>query len=150
MPSVSRSALVPFAASAMYSLINDIENYPKYVPGCNKVEILSQDTDSITAKLSVSKSGVENTFTTRNTLKENEMIKMDLVDGPFKSLTGVWQIKSLAEDACKIDFNLEFEFKNKLIGMAFGRIFKDLAESMMQAFINRAKQIATESSGVNS
>lgn len=144
MPSINRSALVPYSAQNMYALINDIEQYPDYVPGCTKVEIVSNTAHTVTAKLFVEKSGVVNSFTTRNTLVENESIKMELVDGPFRFLEGIWEIKSLAEDACKVDLNLEFEFKNKLVGMAFGRVFKDIIESMMQAFVQRAKQLAAE------
>ncbi|MCD4630538.1 ubiquinone-binding protein, partial [Proteus mirabilis] len=33
------------------------------------------------------------------------------------------------------------EFTNKLIELAFGRIFKDLTNNMVQAFTQRAKEI---------
>ncbi len=49
---------------------------------------------------------------------------MSLVDGPFKKLIGGWKFIPLSPEACKIEFHLDFEFTNKLIEMAFGRIFK--------------------------
>jgi ribosome-associated toxin RatA of RatAB toxin-antitoxin module len=49
------------------------------------------------------------------------------------------EVYPLSPEACKIEFHLDFEFTNKLIEMAFGRIFKELAMNMVQAFTTRAK-----------
>lgn len=54
---------------------------------------------------------------------------------------GGWKFTPLTEDACQIEFNLDFEFTNKLIELAFGRVFKELASSMVQAFSQRAKEV---------
>lgn len=37
----------------------------------------------------------------------------------------------LLEDVCKIEFNLEFEFFNKLVEMVFGKIFNSLVFNMV-------------------
>jgi hypothetical protein len=66
---------------------------------------------------------------------------MHLVDGPFKTLMGGWKFTPLSADACRIEFHLDFEFTNKLIELAFGRIFKELASNMVQAFTTRAKEV---------
>ncbi|MGC6542599.1 ubiquinone-binding protein, partial [Escherichia coli] len=42
---------------------------------------------------------------------------------------------------------LDFEFTNKLIELAFGRIFKELASNMVQAFTVRAKEVYSVSVG---
>ncbi|TFT51428.1 ubiquinone-binding protein, partial [Proteus mirabilis] len=56
-------------------------------------------------------------------------------------LTGGWVFTALDDNACKVEFQLDFEFTNKLIELAFGRIFKDLTNNMVQAFTQRAKEI---------
>lgn len=66
---------------------------------------------------------------------------MHLVDGPFKKLIGGWKFTPLSHEACRIEFHLDFEFTNKLIELAFGRIFKELASNMVQAFTVRAKEV---------
>jgi len=66
---------------------------------------------------------------------------MNLVDVPFKTLMGGWKFTPLSADACRIEFHLDFEFTNKLIELAFGRIFKELASNMVQAFTTRAKEV---------
>ncbi|HGE9178362.1 TPA: type II toxin-antitoxin system toxin RatA, partial [Escherichia coli] len=71
----------------------------------------------------------------------NQSILMSLVDGPFKKLIGGWKFTPLSQDACRIEFHLDFEFTNKLIELAFGRVFKELAANMVQAFTVRAKEV---------
>jgi ribosome-associated toxin RatA of RatAB toxin-antitoxin module len=141
MPKISRSALVPFSAEQMYKLVNDVSSYPAFLPGCTGSRVLSSSESEMTAAVDVSKAGISKTFTTRNTLIDNQCILMQLVDGPFRQLRGDWRFTPLSDDACKVELNLDFEFKNALIELAFGKIFKELANSMVQAFTLRAKEV---------
>ncbi|RWR02937.1 cyclase [[Pantoea] beijingensis] len=141
MAQISRSALVPYSAEQMYQLVNDVDAYPQFLPGCTGSRVLEADERQMTASVDVSKAGISKTFVTRNTLTDNQSINMQLVDGPFRKLTGGWRFTSLSEEACKVELNLEFEFTNMLVELAFGRIFKELAGSMVQAFTQRAKEV---------
>jgi ribosome-associated toxin RatA of RatAB toxin-antitoxin module len=141
MPQISRTALVPFSAEQMYQLVNDVKSYPEFLPGCTGSRVLESGPTQMTAAVDVSKAGISKTFTTRNTLTANQTILMHLVDGPFKKLMGGWKFVPLSADACRIEFSLDFEFTNKLIELAFGRIFKELAMNMVQAFTHRAKEV---------
>ncbi|OON38941.1 ubiquinone-binding protein [Izhakiella australiensis] len=141
MSQISRSALVPYSAEQMYKLVNDVGSYPQFLPGCTGSRVLDASQQQMTAAVDVSKAGISKTFVTRNTLVDNQSIQMQLVDGPFRKLTGGWRFVSLSEDACKVELNLEFEFTNMLVELAFGRIFKELAGSMVQAFTQRAKEV---------
>lgn len=141
MSKISRSALVPYSAEQMYRLVNDVDSYPEFLPGCSGSRVLSASSDQMTASVDVSKAGISKTFVTRNTLTDNQSINMQLVDGPFKKLSGGWRFTPLGEQACKVELNLDFEFTNMLVELAFGRIFKELASSMVQAFTQRAKEV---------
>lgn len=125
----------------MYQLINDVKSYPAFVPDCSDSKILSQDENSMTAQLLVAKGGLKKWFTTKNTLIENEAVKMELVDGPFKKLTGGWKLQALSEEACKVSLELEYEFSSKMFDFAFGRVFDNMANNMVQAFTQRAKEV---------
>ncbi|NRA61371.1 MAG: SRPBCC family protein [Psychrobium sp.] len=141
MAQVNRSALVMFSAAQMYDLINDVSAYPQFLPGCVGSDIVSFDGDVMVASVDVAKAGISKKFTTSNTLKLNERIDMALVDGPFKSLQGGWQFLVLDDNACKVSLSLEFEFSNKLVEMAFGKVFKELVGNMVGAFTQRAKVV---------
>jgi len=141
MANVSRSALVAYSAESMFDLINDVQLYPEFIPGCAETKVLQQDNDSMRASILISKAGVKQWFTTHNTLKRGEFIQMNLVEGPFSRLTGGWTIMPLSESGCKIELNLDFAFSSKLVELAFGRVFNSIAANMVVAFTERAKQV---------
>ena len=141
MPSISRSALVMYNVEQMYLLVNDVAKYPEFLPDCNDSKIISEQEGEMTAGLLVAKGGLKKWFTTKNVLTPNKEVQLSLVDGPFKYLTGTWQFNALSEEACKISLQLEYEFSSKVFDLAFGRVFNNLANNMVQAFTQRAKAV---------
>lgn len=141
MPKIHRHALVMHSAEQMYNLVNDVKAYPEFVPDCLGVKLLEQSENELKASLQIGKAGIGKWFTTHNTMVKNHSVKIELVDGPFKKLTGLWQFQSLDVDACKVVLDLEFEFSTKLIEAAFGSVFNHMANQMVKAFTTRASQV---------
>ncbi|PCS23430.1 SRPBCC family protein [Candidatus Enterovibrio escicola] len=141
MPRITRFALVPYSAEKMFELVNDVESYPSFLPGCASSQVLESSLNAMTASVELAKAGIRKRFTTRNELVTGEAINMELVNGPFQRLVGGWSFRSLDVNACKIELNLDFEFTNCLIGMAFGQMFNELVINMMKAFPQRARII---------
>ncbi|MFT6925499.1 MAG: ribosome-associated toxin RatA of RatAB toxin-antitoxin module [Psychromonas sp.] len=141
MAQVSRSALLMYSAEEMYQLVNDVNAYPEFLPGCVDANILTNNDNVMRASVKVSKAGISQTFTTENILVNGQSILMNLVDGPFKHLRGGWTFSELDEQACKINLDLEFEFNSSLAELAFGRIFHELVGSMVKSFSSRAKVV---------
>ena len=141
MSQVNRSALVPFSARQMYNLVNDVLSYPEFLSGCSDSALIEHTETEMVASIAIEKIGIKKTFTTKNTLLEPINIKIELVDGPFNSLNGQWNFIELDETACKIEFFLNFEFTNCVVAAAFGQIFQDVVNNMVNAFIQRAKQV---------
>ena len=141
MPRITRSALLMYSADQMFNLVNDVNAYPDFLPGCTGTRILDEHDNEMIAAVDVAKAGISKTFTTKNTLTPGQEVRMDLVDGPFKKLAGGWTFKALDETACKVTLDLEFVFSSKLVEVAFGRIFSDLVNNMVQSFTDRAKEV---------
>jgi len=141
MPKVTRSALVPFSADQMFSLVNDVARYHEFLPGCSGSRVIESSDSTMVASVDVSKAGISKTFTTSNRLADGAEILMELVDGPFKKLQGGWYFTPLDEQACKVELKLEFEFSSRMIEMAFGKVFNELTSNMVSAFTQRAKQV---------
>ncbi len=143
MQQVTRSALVMFSADQMFNLVNDVASYPDFLPGCSGSRVLEATNSAMVASVDVTKAGISKTFTTANTLVHGSEILMELVDGPFKMLKGVWSFIPLDDQACKVELKLEFEFSSKMIELAFGKIFHDVTSNMVNAFTKRAKEVYT-------
>ncbi|UVK78139.1 MAG: ribosome association toxin RatA [Sodalis sp. Fse] len=138
---ITCSALVPYSAEQMFSLVNNISTYSEFIPGCTASQVLKQNDSEVTAEINVSKAGISKSFITRNIIMNNHSIAMRLVKGPFSSFTGDWRFIPLSKEASKVEFHLDFEFKNKLIEITFGCIFKEMTNNMVMAFTRRAKEV---------
>lgn len=141
MPQIEKSALVMYSTKEMFDLVNDVNAYPEFLPHCSGAKIVALNGNIMTASLEIAKAGMSKWFTTENQLQGGEEISMRLVDGPFKFLTGRWQFTELDESACKVSLKLEFEFSSKLVELAFGRVFNEVAKNMVAAFTQRAKHV---------
>jgi ribosome-associated toxin RatA of RatAB toxin-antitoxin module len=141
MPKINKSALVAYSAQQMYDLVNDVDSYDKFLPGCRRSEVLEQNDSFMRAKMLLNKAGVEQELITANTLTPGRRIDMKLADGPFKSLDGGWRFTPLSDDACKIELELDFTFSSRLVEFAFGKVFKALTNNMVKAFSERAKRV---------
>lgn len=141
MPTVNRSALVRHSAQVMFDLVNDFERYPEFLPGCRRTRLLERDEDHLIGELTLAKAGVEQSFTTRNDLYPPERIELSLVSGPFKRLQGQWLFTPMGENTCKVSLEMNFEFSNRILGMAFGKLFSQVASQLVDAFTRRADDV---------
>ncbi|MCU7836659.1 MAG: type II toxin-antitoxin system RatA family toxin [gamma proteobacterium symbiont of Taylorina sp.] len=141
MTCISKSALIPFSADKMYDLVADVDNYQYFLPWCSGSKILERTEDEIKGQVDIQHLGMNKTFTTLNRMQKNKMIEMRLINGPFKQLHGFWRFNALDENGCKISLDLEFEFSNKVMSLAFGPVFSQIANSMVDAFCQRAMDI---------
>lgn len=141
MSSINKSALVPHSAADMFALVDDVSSYADFLPWCGGSNELSRNDDEVKASVTIAHSGLNKSFTTLNRLQKNKLIEMNLIDGPFKYLHGFWRFEPLAEDACKISLDLEYEFSNRLIGMALGPVFSQIANALVDSFCQRAEVV---------
>ena len=141
MQTISRSALVPYSSAQMYDLVNDIKSYPDFLPWCRSSRIISEDQDEIRAELELAKGSLHKTFATCNRLQHNKMIEMRLLEGPFKHLEGFWRFTMLDDTSSKVSLDMAFEFQSRLLTMTVGPMFNQIANSLVDAFTQRAKQV---------
>jgi len=141
MPRIQKSALVPYSADEMFSLVTDVPQYGDFLPWCGGARILQRHGDEVTAQVDIAYKSVKQSFTTENVYDEGKQISMQLKEGPFNRLSGVWKFIELDEQACKIIFDLEFGFANRLASAVIGPVFSMIANGMVDAFHKRAIEI---------
>lgn len=141
MAVVNKSVLVGHSARQMYDLVDGVEHYPEFLPWCGGSEVKWRDGQSTVATIHIDYLHIKQHFSTENTNQPPNRIKIKLLDGPFRQLDGEWRFKALAEDSCKIEFTLHYEFSSKLLETLLGPVFSHIANSFMEAFIQRAEQV---------
>jgi len=149
MREVHRSAIVPYPAEAMFALVADVEAYPEFLPGCAASSVLSREPGGLVASLSLAKGPFSSSFTTRNTLEPPRRLTMELVDGPFSSLHGEWNITPLAGPpgdgpsarGCRIDLRVRFQFAGTARDLLLGPAFELTCSGLVDAFVERARTV---------
>ncbi len=145
MSHIKRSALVHYSPAEMYQLVNNVADYASFLPWCRSSEVKSETETEMVASVEIAKGVLNKTFTTHNQLQQGKRIDLQLVDGPFKKLSGYWQFDALkTENACKVNLELEFEFDNAMMSIAAKPIFTQIASSLVDSFCKRAVVIYGE------
>jgi len=138
MQSIRRSALVEHSAARMFDLVNDVAAYPRLFDWCSAAQVIEAGQGRVVARLDLGLGSLSTWFTTENTLQRPHRIEMQLVDGPFRKLQGLWEFFALEESACKISLALSFDPNNRLLGPAIARGFQSLADRMVDDFVRIA------------
>jgi ribosome-associated toxin RatA of RatAB toxin-antitoxin module len=141
MRQMIRSALVGRSAETLYRLVEDVERYPEFVPGCTSAQVLERGEREMLARLAVRRGPLRTQFTTRNRLDPGRAVRMDLVDGPFRVLEGQWSFTPIADQGCRIELSLRFQFSNALKSALFDPLFEETAASLVRAFVARAQAL---------
>lgn len=141
MAAVHKTVFLGYSAEQMFALVDKVEDYPKFLPWCGGVDVKHRDDNKLTATLLINYHGVKQSFTTENTNVPPTSMKMRLLEGPFKLLDGTWNFKPLRADACKIEFDLHYEFSSRILEQMIGPVFNMIANSFVDSFCKRAETV---------
>src|SRR5690349_12811791 len=104
----------------MFDLVDAVEEYPAFLPWCDDARVIARDEGVTRATIHIKYRGIRQSFTTENAKEPPVGIAMKLVEGPFRVLDGGWRFTPLAENACRIDFRLHYEFSSRLLETLVG------------------------------
>ena len=145
MPHHAETRLLPYSPQQMYDLVADVEDYPKFLPWCAAARIRSRKAEGASevmlADLVISFRVFRETFGSKVTLWPGEMaIDTAYIDGPFKHMNSRWEF-SEAPEGCRVHFEVDFEFKNRLLQGAAGMFFNEAMQRIVRAFEKRAAEL---------
>jgi coenzyme Q-binding protein COQ10 len=134
-----------FLPQDLYKIVADIEKYPEFLPWVSAVRIIEQSKDELIADVMVSFAALSQKYRCKILLSPpkgkngNAKIDVEYIEGPFKHLTTKWRFEKVKEGT-EIFFELDFEFKSKLLETMIGTIFEKAVGKMTAAFIERANE----------
>jgi ribosome-associated toxin RatA of RatAB toxin-antitoxin module len=143
---VKKSVLLWYTPREMYDLVTGVEQYPQFLPWCNRAEIIDRHDDGVTARMGLQYMGIKHSFTTRNENVDGQSVIVRLVDGPFSTLDGTWLFHSLGEPgneakACKIEFEMRYAFASSALDAVVSPVFDRIANTFVDSFVKRAEQV---------
>jgi ribosome-associated toxin RatA of RatAB toxin-antitoxin module len=147
MKRVKKSVLLWYSPREMYTLVTAVQDYPAFLPWCERAEVIEATETTMTARLHLHYAGVRHAFTTRNTQVADRSVEMGLVDGPFSRLDGLWQFQPLTPPgqdeakACRIEFGLDYAFSSRALEAVLSPVFDRVANTFVDSFVKRAEQV---------
>jgi len=141
MAMVKKSVLIEHSSQRMFDLVDRVEDYPQFLPWCSQTHCEFRDERRTVATLHINYRSVRSHFTTANDKESPLWMKITLVDGPFRRLDGLWRFKPLTAAACKIEFQLSYEFSSRMFEKVIGPVFSQIANTFVEAFVRRADEL---------
>ena len=146
MPQFSTKHRVRHAATEMFDLVADVEKYPQFVPLCSALAVKSRTekngTTILVADMTVAYKIVRETFTSRVTLdRSNLKILVEYLSGPFKRMQNRWTFHPMGEEACDVEFFIDYEFRSRALAVLMGAMFDAAFRRFAAAFEQRADEI---------
>jgi ribosome-associated toxin RatA of RatAB toxin-antitoxin module len=136
---IRRSALVTFSPEQMFDLVIDVERYPQFLPWVSGAQLHERSDRELLASMEMQRSGVRERFSTRNTFERPSFMTLQMVEGPFRVLEGRWRFEPIGTAGTRVELEMRFEFANPVISMLFGKAFEQSCNTLIDAFIARAR-----------
>lgn len=140
MTTIKKTVIAPYSAEQMFALVDTVEEYPQFLPWCSRAEVLRREGDILEAVLHMDYMKIRQHFGTRNHNTPGREIRMQLLNGPFKHLSGYWQFQPLGATGCKIRFELEYEFAGAILSKLIGPVFSHISNSLVSSFLKEAQR----------
>ena len=137
---IRRSALVTFSPEQMFDLVIDVERYPQFLPWVSGAQLHEKSERELLASMEMKRSGVRERFSTRNTFERPSFMTLQMVQGPFRVLEGRWSFAPIGTAGTRVELEMRFEFANPVISMLFGKAFEQSCNTLIDAFIVRARE----------
>ena len=131
----------------MFDLVADMEKYPAFVPLCSALKVRSrtekgEGVSVVIAEMTVAYKVIRQTFTTRDTVdRPNLKILIEYLDGPFSRLQNRWTFRPTAENACEVEFFIDYEFKSRTLALLMGAMFDTAFHKFSAEFEKRADAV---------
>jgi len=140
MPGHKETRLLPYTAAQMFDLVADVASYPQFLPWVSAIRIRSNSETEMLADMIVGFKSLKETFTSRVVKERPGHIHIDYIDGPLRYLNNDWRFHDEA-DGVRVDFSVDFAFKNRIFEMLAGQMFDRALRKMIGAFEARAAEL---------
>jgi coenzyme Q-binding protein COQ10 len=131
--------LVPYPAELMYRVVSEVERYPEFLPWVLALRVRSREGGIVVAEMMVGYKAFREKYTSQVRLDPaNLTVDVTQADGPFRKLENHWRFVPKGPEACEVNFAIDFEFRNRILGAVAGAAFGKALMKMTEAFEARA------------
>jgi coenzyme Q-binding protein COQ10 len=124
-----------------------VTRYPEFVPWITSMRTWNArgaggGVETLDAEAGVGFSFLKERFSTRVRRDAPErQIDVSLLAGPFKRLANRWRFEDAGEGQTRVEFDIDFQFKSRLLEALLAANFAHAVERLMDCFEDRAKAL---------
>jgi len=128
----------------LFNLVTDIERYPDFVPGINKIVICEKlNNQNLTiASVTFGKAPLVFEYKCKIVIDSPNRVTVTAIDGPFNHLISEWIFTENHNGGTIVSFNIDFQLKNKFLAKIADPLLEKASLSTIEAFSERAKKIS--------
>ena len=146
MPKASVKRLIKCKKKDLINLVLDIESYPEFVPFCYNAKIYENKDEhslkKIIADLTIGKGPFKDTYKSDVVFDKNQdLIKVKNIEGPLNYLSNNWTFYDKQNGITEVNFDIDFEIKNKFLNSLMIVSFQFGLEKIADAFQKRAEDL---------
>jgi len=141
MPKFTENKILPYSQKQVFDLVADVGSYPEFLPWCRGARVHNRTSAGFDADVMIGFKLFRERFTSRVKLIPNRGVDVDYIKGPMKRLYNHWIFEQEPDGSCKVDFEVDFEFKSKLLDEMIGDLFERACHKMVAAFEKRANEL---------
>lgn len=155
MPRHTETRRLHYTPEQLFDLVADVGSYAEFLPWVTAVRVRSNSATEMVADLVVGFKALREKFTSRVVKQRPHSIEVDYVEGPLKFLHNSWKFAPDPEGGTRVDFCVDFAFRNRLFEALAGQMFDAALRKMINAFEARAAELygsggAARSGGISS
>ena len=140
MPTHAESKIVAYRPEQLFDLVADVGKYPQFLPWCVGARVRTQTEAELVADLTIGFGPFRESFTSRVALDRPHQVRVRYENGPFRYLKNQWTFTP-DKRGCRVDFFVDFEFRNRILQAAIGVVFNEAVRLMVNAFLKRAREV---------
>lgn len=146
MPRYHVEKILPYTPDQLFTLVGNVEAYPEFVPWIQSMRtwnarIEGEGVSLVDAQAGVGFSFLKEKFSTRvRRDAAARQVDVQLLSGPFKHLANRWRFVAV-EGGTKIEFDIDFEFKSRLLSGMLAANFHHAVDKLMSCFEARAQTL---------
>ena len=145
MPRFSKSIRVPYGPADCFQLVSDIAKYPDFIRWITAMRVSGQrdvqpGVTECQGEAMVGFKGFTERFTTQVVADEPaKRVTASLVRGPFRKLFAEWRIFETVGGAADITLEIDYEFRNPVIGFLAAANHDLATDRILHAFLVEAQ-----------
>jgi coenzyme Q-binding protein COQ10 len=130
-----------YSAPQLFDLVADVDRYPEFLPRVLAARVTQRQGATIWVDMTIGTSLLCRRFRTVAILDRPHRIDIKSHDPLFERFRQIWTFAPATEGGTDVEYQVDFEFRSRLLQALAGGMFSNQASETVVAFRHRARNL---------